>query len=117
MSNSSKIFLHKILNKEYWPSFLIYFPLFPAWIYYSIKARSLLFLSAANPGIEYSGIFLERKSKIHETLPPAFTPKTVLITPGNTDVHEVLNILQKGNIGLPLFAKPDIGEKGTGVKK
>ncbi|WP_346236664.1 hypothetical protein ABDK00_014455 [Niabella insulamsoli] len=112
-----KIFLHKLLNKEYWPSFLIYFPLFPVWVYYSIKARSLLFLSAANPGIEYSGIFLERKSRIHEILPPAYTPQTILINPLQTTAAGLIELLQQASFEFPFFAKPDIGEKGTGVKK
>ncbi|MAL89541.1 MAG: D-alanine--D-alanine ligase, partial [Brevundimonas sp.] len=36
--SSLKLKWHKLTHWEYWPLWAIYYPLFPVWLYYSIKA-------------------------------------------------------------------------------
>jgi hypothetical protein len=100
---------------EYWPMECVYLPLLPLWLWLSLRARSLLFFSAANPGIQYSGFIHERKSDIYPLLPPGLYPKTVLCPAGST-ASAVASMLAEHCLAFPLIAKPDIGERGVQVK-
>ncbi len=59
---------------------------------------------------------MERKSNIHNILPPKFCPKTILIPSGLNKNDIEIKILQN-QFSFPLIVKPDIGGKGRGVKK
>lgn len=100
---------------EYWPSRLIYGPLYLYWLWLSIKARSLFFFSAANPGIDYAGFAQERKSDIYKLIPERYYPRTRFCASG-TQPELLLHQLEKDRMAFPLIAKPDMGERGVQVK-
>lgn len=106
----------KLTNWEYWPFNLIYIPVFFYWIYLSVKARSLLFFSAANPAIESGGMMGESKNRILEQLSDEYKPKTVFISKGESFFNILLKIKNAG-VHYPVIAKPDIGERGWKVEK
>jgi len=112
----SSNFLIKLSNWEYWPFEVIYAPVFVYWLYLSLKARSLFFFSAANPGIETGGLIGESKIKILQKVPAQYLPKTVYISQGESMIT-ILNKLDMADIPFPLIAKPDIGSRGLLVKK
>ncbi|PWV53986.1 NRDE family protein [Chitinophaga sp. S165] len=100
---------------EYWPSYMIYGPLYFYWLWLSIKARSFFFFSAANPGIENSGFAQERKSDIYKLIPQRYYPQTALYQAGATP-EAVIRQLKERGMTFPLIAKPDMGERGVQVK-
>lgn len=59
---------------------------------------------------------MESKKQIYDLLPKKHYPKTILIHE-NSDFKEILNLLEENEIDFPLIAKPDIGLRGSGVKK
>ncbi len=109
-------FVIRMLHWEYWSSTLIYLPLYPYWLWLSIRARSFFFLTAANPAIRNGGFIMERKTDVYNLLPSHLYPTTVLIQNG-TDADDALLAMQQAGITFPIIAKPDIGERGLGVKK
>jgi len=50
-------FFIKLKSWEYWPFGILQAPLFFYWLWLSLKARSLVFFSASNPGILMGGMF------------------------------------------------------------
>ena len=58
----------------------------------------------------------ESKKEIYNLMPQKYYPKTELILE-NTTFGNVLKTLEKANIQFPFIAKPDIGLRGSAVKK
>ncbi|NCI50820.1 NRDE family protein [Sediminibacterium roseum] len=100
---------------EYWPFHFVYGPLYVYWLWLSLRARSFFFFSTANPGIENAGFTLERKSRIYALLPGTSYPSTLFV-PMNETPDALLKKRTQYFSTYPLIAKPDIGERGTGVK-
>lgn len=111
-----KLFLHKITNWEYWPFQVLYIPIYFLWAYYAIRARSIFFFNASNPKIKNGGFMMESKKQIYDLLPKEYYPKTVLVRE-NTDLKKIVDTVVEKGIYFPLIAKPDIGLRGSGVKK
>jgi hypothetical protein len=111
----SRRFWIRLRHWEYWPFECVYLPLVPLWLWLSIRARSFLFFSAANPGIQYSGFIHERKSDIYPLLPEGLYPKSVHCKTG-ISADEINSALRHSSLDFPLIAKPDIGERGIQVK-
>jgi len=109
------LFVYRIVQYEYWPSWMFYLPIMPYWIYLAIRLRSLSFFTAANPGIEMGGFFGESKSAILSKIHPDFLPRQLMVE--STHVDKVLQQLTSNGLAFPIIAKPDIGERGTSVTK
>jgi len=114
--SSFKLKWHKLTHWEYWPLWAIYYPLFPVWLYYSIKARSFFFFNAANPAMKNGGMAMESKMEIYKMIPQQFIPKTVFVGKNESSKLALERILAS-DIGFPFIAKPDIGMKAFGVDK
>jgi hypothetical protein len=111
-----RLFFHKITNWEYWPFQVLYTPIYFLWAYYAIKARSVFFFNASNPKIKNGGFIMESKKQIYDSLPQKYYPKTILVKE-NTDINKIVNKIVEKEIYFPLIAKPDIGLRGSGVRK
>jgi len=107
-------FCIRLTHWEYWPTHLIYAPLYLYWLWLSLRARSFFFFNAANPRIENAGFTHERKSGIYQQLPSRYYPRTHFCTAGASP-DEVRKQLANRALHFPLIAKPDIGERGTQV--
>lgn len=107
---------HKLVHWEYWPFNLIYFPLFPVWVFFAARARSFFFFNAANPSIKNGGMAMESKKEIYDIIPDDYIPKTFLV-PVQTDAAHAEKQLKALGMSYPVIAKPDIGMKGFGVDK
>ena len=79
MSSDWKLRWHRIINWEYWSLEAIYNPLFPAWLYFSLKARSFFFFNAANPSIKNGGMAMESKMDIYQLMHAKNRPETLLV--------------------------------------
>ena len=120
MSNLTKFkfrsFYIKTFSWEYWPMWLVYFPVSFYYIYLALKARSFFFFSASNPSIETGGMFFESKWSIFKLIPKEYYPSTVLVNKDD-DVTAISAKMKGAGIGFPVIAKPDRGERGWCVKK
>jgi hypothetical protein len=101
---------------EYWPSFMFYVPNLPYAIYLALRARSLVFYTAANPALPFSGNGSESKYDILKLIPKYARPKSVLIE-SLTDPDEGVALTTKAGLHYPIIVKPDIGFRGLLVKK
>lgn len=109
-------FIIKLRSWEYWPFGIVQFPAIIYWLWLSARARSLVFFSAANPGIPMGGMFGESKFDILQKIPSEYVPPTIKIeVPVSAD--QVLNRMAVADIQLPAIFKPDIGERGFMVKR
>lgn len=111
-----KLFLHKLFNWEYWPFQIVYIPIYFLWAFYALKARTIFFFNACNPKIKNGGFMAESKKEIYDLIPQKYYPKTELVKENN-DFKNVILILEKAQIQFPFIAKPDIGLRGSAVKK
>jgi hypothetical protein len=105
---------YRIFRYEYRPSWAFYLPVLPYWLYLSVRARSLSFFTATNPGIELGGFFGESKTDILAKIPGEFLPKHVVVDASVTDWNV---LIEQSGLLFPVIAKPDVGERGTAVAK
>ncbi len=111
-----RYFLHKLTHWEYWPQWLVYAPLVPVYLYYTLRARTPFFMTAANPHMENGGYLMESKFTIYNQLPAALVPTTIYVQTGD-DFTQVKEQVLASGIPYPFYCKPDIGGKGRGVEK
>ncbi len=107
----TRVFFIKLFSWEYWPMWVVYFPVGFYYLYLSIKARSLFFFSASNPTIETGGMFFESKWKIFELIPKAYFPTTILVHEQQS-AGAIEQKMEEAGIQFPIVAKPDRGERG-----
>ena len=112
---SARRIMIRAFHWEYWPSYLIYGPVYLYWLWLSVKARSFFFFSAANPGIRNAGFAQERKSEIYPLIPQQYYPQTQFCRTG-TSSATLRDLLESKGMLFPLIAKPDMGERGVQVK-
>lgn len=110
------LFFVKVFNYEYWPWWLFYLPMTPYWIYQAIRAKSLTFFTAVNPGIEAGGFYGEHKTEIMKNISPEYLAKTIFI-PFGTDFEVLPKLLIDNNLQYPVIGKPNVGERGNSVAK
>lgn len=106
----------KLTNREFFPSWVIQFPLFFYVPYLMLRARAIGFFSAANPAIYAGGLIGERKHDIYDITPSAYLPITIYCE-RSVPTEEMLRRIAEAGISYPLIAKPDIGERGIMVRK
>ncbi len=115
-NTTARLRWHKFSHWEYWPMEVVYFPVFFYWLYLGLRARSLFFFSASNPGIETGGMLGEVKFDILKKIPEAYrTPTLFFAYP--FEPSQVLHQLEQANWNYPFIFKPDIGERGNRVEK
>lgn len=88
--------------------------LYHVWL--SLKAKSFFFFSTSNPGIELGGMLGESKSGILNKIPDDVKAYHMYVKSG-TNYHQMLSDFYNAGFEFPVIAKPDVGERGQGVKK
>ena len=109
-------FIIKLRRWEYWPFGIIQLPVFIYYMWLSLRARSLVFFSASNPGIAMGGMFGESKYEVLKKIPERYLPNTILISMPVTK-DEIIRKIQEQGFQLPVIFKPDLGERGFMVAK
>lgn len=109
-------FFIRLTSWEYWPFGLVQFPFFIYWLWLSLRARSLLFFSASNPGILMGGMLGESKFEVLKLIPDQYKPKTILIR-YPFSYKQVLASLSENGFHYPVIFKPDMGERGFMVRR
>jgi hypothetical protein len=110
------LFLVKVFNYEYWPWWLFYLPMTPYWLIQAIRAKSLAYFTAVNPGIEAGGFYGEHKTEIMKNISPDYLAKTIFV-PLGTAFEELPKKLNINSLDYPIIAKPNVGERGNSVAK
>jgi len=102
---------------EFWPACVFYIPLVPYYLYLSVKYRSLLMPLYANPGVDNGGLIGESKWDFlkHLNADDSATLKTVKIGK-DLDFVKTKKILEDHQIIFPFIMKPDVGQRGYGVR-
>lgn len=101
----------KVTRWEFWPFWVVYFPMFFYWMWITIRTRSFFFFTAANPGMEFGGLLGGSKYKILQRIPAAYIPKTYQQAAGISKV-DFLNTLKTEGLKYPFILKPEVGERG-----
>jgi hypothetical protein len=109
-------FFIRLTHWEYWPFGILQFPFFMYWLWLSIRAKSLFFFSASNPGIAMGGMLGESKHDVLKLIPDQYKPKTILIQYPVT-LQDILEALHQHQFQFPVIFKPDLGERGYMVKR
>ncbi|MBL9174884.1 MAG: VTT domain-containing protein [Verrucomicrobiales bacterium] len=109
------------LRWEFWPAWLFYLPVGLNYARLALKYRSLTLPSAANPGIATGGLVGESKfdtlEQLHSTCPD-HTAESWLLPPGDSGQRRLAldRIQHRNRLTFPFILKPDVGQRGVGVK-
>jgi len=106
---------------EFWPAWMFYPPvgIYCAWL--ALKYRGLTVMTAANPGIFSGGMVGESKMATLKELfltSPEFTAEAELIL-GDTlaaRLRSLDEIRTRLSLHFPFILKPDVGQRGAGIK-
>ena len=102
----------RVWRWEFWPTWLFHAPLVPYVAWLSLRHRGFLTITAANPGIPLGGFVGESKYQILSSINHPSVIGTTLIPPGDIDTR----IAMIASASFPLILKPDVGQRGAGVK-
>jgi membrane protein DedA with SNARE-associated domain len=111
--------LRRLAHFEFWPPWLFYLPLVPVYAWLAFKYDAWLLPSLADPGIEGGGLIGESKQAILQGLPDSSPHKLkqALFQGGRSDSGEaVMAWAKEQGLSLPLVLKPDLGQRGDGVR-
>src|SRR5262249_40909360 len=106
---------------EFWPAWLFYIPVGVYYAWLAIRHRGLSVPTSADPGIETGGFIGESKLEIIDQLrrgSPQFTADAFLVQ-GQTTSDRLLclhRICREHKIAPPFILKPDVGQRGNGVR-
>lgn len=103
-------------NHEHWPWWLMYLPVFPLYIWQAVRMRRAAFFTNVNPAMDMGGFFGESKSAIYRRLPTNRYPSTLNI-PVHAPLEEAVAQVIEAGISFPCIVKPDVGERGQGVRR
>jgi membrane protein DedA with SNARE-associated domain len=103
---------------EFWPAWIVNAPVMLWILGLALRHRGLTVFTAANPGFEEGGFVGESKSAILAKLPQLWVIPWTVIEPGPLPARAtaVERTLTARGWQYPVVAKPDVGQRGTGVR-
>jgi membrane protein DedA with SNARE-associated domain len=110
--------VQKFESFEFWPAWLVYFPLVFYIVYLIFRNRSLMAPASSNPFLPFSGMVGESKSDILRALPADCTLSHCMIPTGSLETRLRLFKEQSAICGIsfPMVLKPNAGQRGAGVR-
>jgi membrane protein DedA with SNARE-associated domain len=112
----------RLRHFEFWPMFLFYPPVIFYYLGLAIRYRNIKLPLYANPAIPNAGIVGESKSGILRDLSardPAALASIVVERPvlsAEAAVETALDFMRNAQIEFPVILKPDVGQRGSGVR-
>ena len=108
---------------EFWPTWLMYFPVVFLWLFYAVRYRSVTAPLLANPTIALGGmvggskheLMSQAKGRCRQAILP-WVYVQVSSEPTLQQAAECIRRAKEQNIHLPFVCKPDTGCRGAGVK-
>jgi membrane protein DedA with SNARE-associated domain len=110
--------ISRVWRWEFWPMWLFYAPV-AAWLLWLVtRHRGIGPIRAANPGIEDGGIVGESKHEILAHLPDEWTIPSIRIDGSQPEprVWQFASAIASRSWTFPLVLKPDVGQRGVGVR-
>jgi membrane protein DedA with SNARE-associated domain len=106
------------LRWEFWPMWLFYSPVGVWMLYLATRYGGFSTMTAANPGIPDGGTVGESKFDILSKLPADCVIPSVLVAPGDVAdrVSRLGAHIESVGWSFPVVMKPDVGQRGAGVK-
>ena len=103
---------------EFWPMWLFYAPVAVWLLWLIVRYRGIATITASNPGIPDGGVVGESKFDILAKLPAEWTVASARVTGATPEERSrcVLDVVQHRGWTLPIILKPDVGQRGVGVK-
>jgi hypothetical protein len=104
---------------EFWPTWAVYPPVI-AWIgWQAFRHGGVRAITAANPGLENGGLVAESKHHIQSLLPSPWALASRAIEPGplRERVSSLGRAMKREAWTYPIVLKPDVGQRGSGVRK
>lgn len=103
---------------EFWPPWVFYLPVLPWIAWLALRFRGLSTITAANPAIPHGGIVGESKFDILRRLPEAWVVPFDRIDAEGGDERALAfcRIMAARHMEFPIVVKPDVGERGAGVR-
>lgn len=107
----------RLLSFEFWPALVFYLPIVPIYVFLSLKHRSLFAPFYANPEIENGGLLGESKWDFlkHLDKNSLYTLKALKLEK-QTDFLTTCDLLAQEGFSYPFILKPDVGQRGFGVR-
>ena len=108
----------RLIRSEFWPPTIFYAPLVPVVAALSLRYRGFSTLCAANPGIPEGGFIGESKLQILDLIPAMAVLPYFGVPPGEvTDrVRGFQQEFQSRKMTYPLILKPDVAQRGIGLR-
>lgn len=102
---------------EFWPAWFFYSPIVFLYIFRSLKGRSFILPFYSNPQILNAGLIGESKWDFIKHLNPQdpTTLKTILLDK-SLSISERRSLIESSNFKMPFILKPDVGQRGYGVR-
>ncbi len=115
------VFIRRWAHWEFWPAWLFYLPVAAYYLWLAVRYRGFSVPTSANPGIATGGFIGESKCEILQQLQRAnadLVADAYLIAGGTTTdrLLSLHQICRKHEVELPFILKPDVGQRGNGVK-
>lgn len=109
----------KLINWEFWPPYVLYFPvcIYIAGLW--MKFRRLTIFTAANPAIKDGGFIGESKKEILDRFNKAGCVAPYRLINQNEPIHRFAaarEFVDEHGLQFPVVVKPDTGQRGAGVK-
>ena len=106
---------------EFWPMWLFYPPVVIHYLWLVVKYRGTMLPTVSNPGIFSGGMVGESKMQTLRDLmatSPEFTAEAELIAGDSARARliSLREICTRRNISYPFILKPDLGQRGAGIK-
>lgn len=106
---------------EFWPAWMFYSPVAIYCLWLAVKYRGLTLPTAANPGIFSGGMVGESKGAMLKELQATsteFTAEAELVVGDSADarLRSLNDIRARLSLGFPFILKPDVGQRGVGIK-
>lgn len=119
-----RLLLGSLLRKarwEFWPPWAAYLPILPWIAWQALRHRSLAVVTAVNPAMPDGGLVGESKAAILAGLPQERVARWTLLDGGDAAERErrARAFLAAGAAGaspFPVVLKPDVGQRGSGVR-
>jgi hypothetical protein len=110
--------LVRLLAWEFWPAWLIYAALTPALLWFALRHRGMRSWLCVNPAIPLGGLVGEPKDQILAKLPAEVVVPGCLLARGDpqTRLATLQRFMAQHGLTWPIILKPNIGERGTGVR-
>jgi membrane protein DedA with SNARE-associated domain len=103
---------------EFWPMWIFYAPVALWTVWLALRHGGYSTITAANPGIPDGGVVGESKYNIMRQLPRRWALPSIPVPSGDlaNRLRSLLGGMRREGLAWPMILKPDVGQRGSGVR-